>query len=156
VLGIIAFASLAAVAAEPAKSGVTTAAEPPPAAVPQPSLGTPLPPPRRLAPTRGAIPPAGGVSAEPRASLLSYISPGDYPPSSVAQREQGQPSFRLTIGPDGRVTGCVILVSSGSSALDGATCRIMRARARFNPARDGSGNPVPDEYFGRVAWRMNS
>lgn len=153
-LGITAFGLLAAGAAEPAKSGAIVAADPP-AAVPAPSLGAPDTP-RRLRPTRGAIPPAGGVSAEPRAPLQTYIAREDYPPSSAASREQGQPSFRLTVGPDGRVTGCVILVSSGSSALDSATCRIMRARARFNPARDGSGNPVADEYFGHVAWRMNS
>ena len=40
------------------------------------------------------------------------------------------------------------------SALDASTCRILRARARFTPARDPSGNPVADEYFGQLAWRL--
>ena len=40
------------------------------------------------------------------------------------------------------MTDCSVTSSSGSSALDQATCRILRSRARFTPARDSSGNPT--------------
>ena len=115
----------------------------------------PAPPAPRLAPTRGAVP-AGPAQlrATARAPLQSYLSSDDYPASALAGRDEGQPQFRLAVGPDGRVTGCVVLVSSGSPALDNATCRIMRSRARFSPARDAGGRPVADEYFGAVAWRL--
>ena len=115
----------------------------------------PAPPAPRLAPTRGAVP-AGPAQlrASAVAPLQSYISAADYPATALAGRDEGQPQFRLAVTPDGRVAGCVVLVSSGSPALDNATCRIMRSRARFSPARDASGRPVSDEVFGAVAWRL--
>lgn len=88
--------------------------------------------------------------------LQSLINIADYPPSALREREQGRPGFRLTVGPDGRVTGCVILVSSGSPALDSTTCRVLRSRARFTPAVDSNGRPVEDLYWGAIAWRIAS
>ncbi len=90
--------------------------------------------------------------AVPRAPLSSYVSQDDYPASAMSRGEQGTVRFALDIGPDGRVTGCTIVVSSGSSALDNATCRIMRSRARFTPARDARGQPVGDAGRGSLAW----
>ena len=117
----------------------------------------PAPPPAETAPrteaTRGTVP-STGLRAEPSRPLQSLISIDDYPASALANRDEGRTSFRLTVGPDGRVTGCVILGSSGSSALDSATCEIVRRRGRFTPARDGSGRPIEDQYFGELAWRM--
>ncbi|HWH17872.1 MAG TPA: energy transducer TonB [Allosphingosinicella sp.] len=68
--------------------------------------------------------------------------------------EQGSATFRLTIDPSGRVSGCDITSSTGSSALDSATCRVLRSRARFTPARDTEGNPTSDTYTGRITWRL--
>jgi len=55
---------------------------------------------------------------------------------------------------DGRVTGCTVTGSSGSAALDNATCRIMRSRARFSPARDSNGQPTTDSYAASITWRI--
>jgi len=132
-------------------------APPPPVMVPlqtPPPETTPLPPPPPPRATRGASRSAARAAAQPLAPLQSLITPEDYPASALAGREQGRPSFRLAVGADGRVAGCVILTSTGSAALDGTTCRILRARARFTPARDAGGNPVADEYFGQLAWRL--
>ena len=101
--------------------------------------------------------PAPAAAAEParaRANLASYISNDDYPASALQAREQGQVEFTLDVGPDGRVTQCAVAQSSGSAALDSTTCRIMRSRARFTPARDLAGNPVPDRMRGRIGWRL--
>jgi TonB family protein len=92
--------------------------------------------------------------AQPRAPLASYVSQDDYPASAQSRGEQGRVTFGLDIGPDGRVTACNILGSSGSSALDNATCRIMRSRARFTPARDGDGRPVADAGRGSLSWSL--
>ena len=72
----------------------------------------------------------------------------------TAQRaeQQGTTGFRLTVGTDGRVSACTITSSSGSSALDEATCRIMRSRARFTPAHDEHGNPIGDSVSSRIRW----
>ena len=135
-------------------------ADPKPAA-PPPPVSTPAPPapverPGRLrGPARAAVP-AIRANARPASPLQSLINIADYPPSALREREQGTPRFRLTVGPDGRVTGCVILVSSGSPALDSTTCRVLRSRARFTPAVDANGRPVEDQYFGEISWRIAS
>jgi TonB family protein len=92
------------------------------------------------------------ASAPPLANLASYISDADYPVEAIRNEEQGTVGFQLDIGADGMVSGCRIVQPSGSASLDEATCRIMRARARFSPARDDSGNPVPDRLTARVRW----
>jgi protein TonB len=110
----------------------------PPAPVP-----TPPPPPPRVVPPQRA-----------RANLNSYFSTDDYPAAALRSNDQGTTGFRLTIGPNGRVTDCSVTSSSGSAALDQATCRILRSRARYTPARDSSGNPTSGTDSGRVTWRL--
>lgn len=87
-----------------------------------------------------------------RANLAAYFTDDDYPQDAIRKEEQGTVAFRLIIAPDGRVTDCQIDSSSGSSALDAATCRILRSRARFAPARDSGGSAVADEMSGRIKW----
>lgn len=86
------------------------------------------------------------------ANLASYISDADYPDEAIQRGEQGIVGFELEIGPDGLVSGCQVLSSSGSSALDEATCSIMQARARFRPAQDSSRRAVPDRMQARIRW----
>ena len=50
------------------------------------------------------------------------------------------------------MTGCRVTASSGSAALDEATCHILTARAHFTPARSASGEAVPDEVANRISW----
>jgi protein TonB len=71
-----------------------------------------------------------------------------------AARKQGIVDFTLDVGADGRVTGCTINRSSGSAHLDSATCGLMRSRARFTPAHDARGVPVPDKVSGKIMWRL--
>jgi protein TonB len=111
-----------------------------PTAPPAPPPPAPPPPPRTVEPARA------------RANLASYASDADYPASAIRAEEQGTTGFRLNVGPDGRVTACTVTSSSGSSALDQTTCRIMRARARFTPARDDHGQPTSDSVAGRIRW----
>ena len=72
----------------------------------------------------------------------------------MRNNEEGTTGFRLTVGPDGRVTNCEVTSSSGSSALDTTTCRLMRSRARFTPAHDSNGNPTNDTVTARITWRI--
>ncbi|HYD36402.1 MAG TPA: energy transducer TonB, partial [Allosphingosinicella sp.] len=52
----------------------------------------------------------------------------------------------------GRVTDCTVTASSGSAALDSATCRLMKQRARFTPARDSDGHPTSDSVSNAIRW----
>lgn len=100
----------------------------------------------------GASPAVEG--ATPKADLPALVHPQDYPASALRARESGRVEFRLDVGLTGRVEGCTITRSSGSSALDSTTCRLMRSRARFTPARDAQGNPALARYPGAVTWKL--
>jgi protein TonB len=124
---------------------ITTFPPPPPGPIavntttlpPQPP---PPPPPPKFEPARA------------RANLGSYVSNADYPDTAIRNEEQGTTRFRLLVGSDGRVTDCAVTGTSGSSSLDAATCRLMKARARFTPARDSSGRPTTDNVASTIRW----
>ena len=110
----------------------------------------------RVAPPAPPAPPAPvkRESARAKGSLIGLFSSEDYPNSALSANEQGTTAVRLTIGTDGRVSGCEVTGSSGSSALDSATCNILRRRARFSPAMDSNGQPTSDTYSQRITWRV--
>lgn len=156
----IAVAGASAAAAEQPPVAVTDSPPPPIVAVP----ANPAPPTVILIPPVAVtnsppvivpVPPSGPVvrGPQPLRPAQSYIARDDYPASALARREQGKVRFLLGVGPDGRVRDCVIVASSGSSALDAATCAIMRRRARFTPAMDAHGNPVRAGIRQEVEWR---
>lgn len=127
--------------------------QPPLPPLPGPTIGTGQEPIPDLPPPPPPPPPAPKMEpARARANLASYVSDSDYPASAIRAEEQGTTRFRLAVGPDGRVSQCTVTGSSGSSALDAATCRIMKARARFTPARDGYGNPAADTVANAIRW----
>ena len=129
---------------------VRTNVSPPPAIVQVPVA----PPPQiTVAPPAPRPPPPARVQpARARANLASYVSNEDYPQDAIRNGDQGRTSFVLTVGTNGRVTGCSVTSSSGSNSLDRATCRILTSRARFTPAHDSSGNPVSDKVSGTIRW----
>jgi len=90
--------------------------------------------------------------ARARANLASYVSDEDYPSSAVRNEEQGTTRFRLAVGPDGRVKDCSVTSSSGSSALDSTTCRLMKQRAKFTPARNSDGESASDTVASAIRW----
>ena len=117
---------------------------PPPPAAPNPPPPPPPPP-----------PPAKKVEpARAKANLGSLITDDDYPASALRAEEEGVTGFRLSVGANGRVTGCTVTSSSGSSALDAATCRLLTSRARFTPAKDSNGQATTDAVSARIVWRI--
>lgn len=153
--------------------------EPPPAEEPPPSMSGGVPPPivsgglpgYDRAPDDGPAPGGGELADGPDAgagasapggsrarvaagSLARYVSADDYPAASLRNNEQGRVVFTLDVNSEGRVTNCAIAESSGSGALDSTTCRIMRSRARYTPARDARGRPVADRDRGIVRWQL--
>lgn len=129
-----------------------------------PIISTPVAPPPVITPRAAPAPPAPPAPPPPRvsqaakakANLASLFSTDDYPQSAIRNEEQGTTAVRLSVGPDGRVADCSVTQSSGSSALDGATCNILRRRARFTPAKDQAGNPISDTYNQRIRWELPS
>jgi protein TonB len=112
-----------------------TSPTPPPVYIPPVAPAPPPPPP----------PPHKTVSAQSaKGDLRTLFTEDDYPASAQAAGAEGTAQAELTIGADGRVVSCNLIRSTGNSALDQATCNILRRRAKFTPARDSNGNPTTD------------
>jgi protein TonB len=120
---------------------VTEAPPPPPVIVPPPPSA---PPPPRFSPTK----------ATPRGNPGSWANSNDYPSRALREEREGVTRFRVTVGADGRVTGCSVTGSSGHPDLDEATCSLVSRRGRFNPAKDGEGQPATDSWSSAVRWQI--
>ena len=89
-----------------------------------------------------------------RGNLMNLFTGDDYPIEALRNEEQGTVAVSLQIDTQGRVSRCTVSSTSGSDALDRTTCEILRSRARFTPATDTEGHPVPDVYSQRITWRL--
>ena len=133
---------------------------PPPPTMP-PSIvqmqAPPAPIVMQVAPTPPAIPPVAPAPPPPpppprktqsatsaKGDLRTLFSSDDYPAAAIAAGAEGTAQAQLTIGADGRVTGCTLTKSTGNGALDSATCNILRRRAKFVPAKDSNGQATSD------------
>jgi len=125
---------------------ISTPVAPPPVITPRAEPAPPAPP--------APPPPRVSQAAKAKANLASLFSTDDYPQSAIRNEEQGTTGVRLGVGPDGRVTDCSVTQSSGSGALDQATCNILKRRARFTPAKDQAGNPISDSFSQRIRWEL--
>jgi protein TonB len=116
---------------------ITTVEAPPPPQIPPVVMAPPAPPP--------PPPPRKVQSAtSARGDLRTLFSTDDYPSSAASAGAEGTAQATLTISAQGRVVGCNLIRSTGNSALDAATCNVLRRRAKFTPARDSNGNPTGD------------
>lgn len=115
---------------------------------PEPPKEIPLPP-AIQAPVAPRVTPKGAV---PRGNPGSWATTNDYPSRALREERAGTTGFKVTVGPDGRVTDCQITSSSGHADLDEATCANVRRRARFTPATDGEGQPTSGSYSNRIRW----
>jgi protein TonB len=87
--------------------------------------------------------------------LRTLFSADDYPAAAQAAGAEGTAQATLTIGPTGQVVGCNLIRSTGNSALDSATCNILRRRAKFTPARDSNGQATTDTITTPpIVWRL--
>ena len=85
--------------------------------------------------------------------LQSLISPDDYPAGAPRARPQEPLGVVLDVTPEGRVSGCKVLRSSGSAIVDASTCEILQRRARFIPARDNrTGLAVAGQVADVIRW----
>jgi len=113
----------------------------------------PPPPPMVLAPPSAPPPPRfTPKSAVPKGNPGNWATTNDYPSRALREERAGTTGFRVTVGPDGKVTDCQVTSSSGHADLDEATCSNIRRRARFTPATDGEGQPTTGSYSNRVRW----
>lgn len=96
----------------------------------------------------------GGVVTQAR-WIKGRIKNSDYPRYVGDVEVEGTVLMRFDIGANGRVTGCTVTRSSGDAVLDETTCRLIKKRLRYEPARDASGRAVPDVQPARHQWFIN-
>ena len=129
---------------------ITTVTAPPVPPVIPPVVAAPPPPP--------APPPAPRKvqsAQSAKGDLRTLFGADDYPPSAVSAGAEGTAQASITIGADGRVQSCNIIRSSGNSALDSATCSVIRRRAKFIPAKDSNGQPTAETITTPpITWRL--
>lgn len=93
--------------------------------------------------------------AKPAGSPASWFSNDDYPVEARRANKWGRVALRVEIDSAGAVTGCLVVESSGTAALDEVTCRLVRERAHFIAARDKQGRPIASTYPIATRWELN-
>ena len=124
----------------------TVTTPPPPAPVFTTAAPAPAPPPV-ASKARGAKPKGQG-------SWAARIQ-DNYPSAALRKEIEGTVGVRVTVGPDGRVSGCTVSGSSGSGDLDSAACDGMTRYARFEPALDAGGSPTTGSFSTRIVYKIN-
>ncbi|MFD1036579.1 energy transducer TonB [Sphingomonas hankookensis] len=82
------------------------------------------------------------VATPPSGDMASWLTDRDYPQAALKAKQQGKAFVGMTVAPDGRISDCRILQTSGAAALDQATCPILVERIRFHPGQDANGKPI--------------
>ncbi len=83
----------------------------------------------------------------------SWIEPYfDWPEGAVQQGTYTAVSFELTVNPYGGIVGCKVTNVVGREGMGELTCRLLRVRARFDPARDPSGRRLHGVYRNTMVW----
>lgn len=94
-------------------------------------------------------PPRGPL---PRSSSANWIRTTDYRTRWLLEGLEGRVQFNLTVSRYGFVEKCKIAQSSGDERLDSGTCRLVKRRARFYPARGDTQQAIEGEWSGAVRW----
>jgi Gram-negative bacterial TonB protein C-terminal len=97
-----------------------------------------------------------GIDVEKHKALMQSVIPRGYPGDwlttydyPVEMLRQGQPAiieFRLNVGIDGKPTNCNIQLTTRPKEFDAAVCKALMKKARFEPALDASGQPLPSYW----------
>ena len=83
-----------------------------------------------------------------------WFTSDDYPRRMAWGGYEGVVNFRLLIDPTGKPTSCHIQTSTRPKEFDDAVCNAIMKRARFEPALDAQGKPVPSFYRQTVSFRL--
>ncbi len=157
-------AAAATQAAETPPAPAATAAAPPPVETsPQspavvedtpPATQPAAPAPGSSAPATAASPatsaPAGGGQSR-EARLVRQVPPA-FPPEAVRKRQSGWVEVRITVGPQGNVTGATVVRSQPARVFDRAAIAAVE-QWRFEPAlRDGQ--PIAAQRTQRIEFKL--
>jgi TonB family protein len=87
-----------------------------------------------------------------QAALTRKIT-ANYPTGALAQGEQAIMRMRVIVSAEGTVESCTILKATNTIRLESPACEVMQG-ARFEPARDASGQPFRSLYATSITYRI--
>lgn len=93
-----------------------------------------------------------GAGDVPPRQIGGRIKDSDYPLDASVSGVSGRVGVRFVVAVDGRVPACQVTRSSGSRLLDDTTCRLIRERFRFRPARDADGDAFESVVTSNQYW----
>lgn len=153
---------------------------PPPPVAPPPPISVAVNPPRIV--TQDTIPPPAPIAVvapppappgpppapppPPAPSKARALQPDNqaswqrriienYPARAVRDGTEGTVGLSVTVDGNGRVAGCNVTSSSGSSVLDTAACTDITRYARFKAALDDAGNPISGSWGTRIVYKLD-
>lgn len=92
--------------------------------------------------------------ATPTDNPGKWVVSSDYP---IKMLQAGQPAlvdFRMSIGADGKPSGCKIQATTRPKEFDDAVCQSLMRRASFLPALDAAGQPIASWWRSRVRFQL--
>jgi TonB family protein len=84
-----------------------------------------------------------------------WLSPTEFPFKAFHGNELSGIRVALTVDAGGRPVRCQVTRSSGFEEMDENTCTAAMRSARFTPARDAQGNPVPALWTTGARWTVD-
>lgn len=90
--------------------------------------------------------PAPALASQSQHDVRGIFRSDDYPADAVEAGQGGATSYLLMIDERGAVMDCAIKQSSGVATLDAMGCQVIRERAKFAAAKDGTNKPVKSTY----------
>ena len=93
----------------------------------------------------------GGSGGFTPARKLTKIPDREYRRFASSGISSGSVAISIRVDPDGSVSDCRIVRSSGSPYADSLMCQLTQQYVRFRPALDPSGRPIAQE----VTWVPN-
>ena len=94
----------------------------------------------------------GGAVTKTVKTAGDINSARDYPIATRDLRINDYVIVAVTVGLDGRPTGCRVARPSGDAQANAITCQLALTRFRFKPATDASGKPVVSVYGWKQSW----
>lgn len=88
----------------------------------------------------------------PKGDMANWVTTNDYPTEALRQELGGTVIVVLALDQAGVPERCNVAVSSKVPVLDAQTCAVLMRRARYQPVKDGSGNPAKAATVERVRW----
>jgi periplasmic protein TonB len=100
----------------------------------------------------GNGPGGGGSGAFTPARKLTKIPDSEYRRFAATGIESGSVALAVRVDPDGSLSNCRILRTSGNPGADALMCQLFIEYVRFRPALDPSGRPIAQDITWVPVW----